>query len=243
MKSHRRQQLADSFRRLTFLRTGCGDEDQDAEDERILRKMEHEIQMHRQRRSDYIPRQLKASNLRCTIETLLNWEEEARRNRRFVSRKDGLQLVLRRFGMGAGLLSRIWNTVKDSFSTDLADLCTDNSLTPEEVFLMTLQDLRTAVPMAKLALDWGLYASQVSHYLNVSVPILRSRITSTDAWPPVLDFDQAVDAPRLERAVLGSIDCRFQFRNRHHPGQREQYRSDKKGHGMCIQLLCSTQGM
>jgi hypothetical protein len=74
-------------------------------------------------------------------------------------------------------------------------------------------------------------ASRIIHNL---LPLLASK-ASDIIWP---------NSPNIHsfEGVSGAIDCTSHFRNRIHPGSTLLYRSDKRGHFLTCQAVCSLSG-
>lgn len=226
-----------NLERLQFL-LGSDYERKDAE--KTDRKLAHLLRKRR-RRSTYIPQFIRDNALIWTIDMCSRAEEEAWENRRDgVDYKEGLSLVIQRFGLPAGLLVKLWKRIGQDFMAQLDSVRKVKKLTAESVFLMTLQDLRLGQTFARLGEDWAMSASEAHTLMQDSIPILRSLITSTNVWPP--PNIEAAYSEALDRLVLGAVDCRFERRYRIHPGQREYYRGDKSGHGVTVQCVCSVSG-
>lgn len=206
----------------------------DAEERRsmphILRKLKNKWRFGRKRASVATTREVRAAALRVSPETL--------------ERLGGDRWCSMRFGLEKTTIRRVWTEIQAKFVEGLevdasSTLC---GLTPGEVFLLLLQHLYQDLTLCGLSLQWGVSHTSIGQLLNWAHPALRASITSTHQWPPSGDVAASVGNRILQRFVAGAIDCRFQVRNRVHPGQALFYRGDQGKHGLSVQLLCSPKG-
>lgn len=196
----------------------------------ILRKIQNKWRFGRKRASVASTRAVRSSALRVSPETL--------------ELLGGDRWVSIRFGLESATIRRVWSEINEKFVDGLevdatSMLC---GLMPGEVFLMLLQHLYQDLSVYNLSLQWGISHTSIGQLLNFAHPSLRACISSTHQWPPTGDHVVFVPNKILQRFVAGAIDCRFQVRERVHPGQALFYRGDQGKHGLSVQLLCSASG-
>jgi len=150
-----------------------------------------------------------------------------------LDRLGGMGYVTSRFGLLKSTILRVWESVRQHFEAglDANKLC---DMETSEVFLILLQCLFQGPNLVSLSLDWGISHTSIGSLINHAMPALRASICSTHIWPPPPQSIPSKYNRTLDKHVLGAIDCRYQVRNRVHPGQAIFYRGDQGKHGLSV---------
>ena len=106
--------------------------------------------------------------------------------------------------------------------------------------LMTLHRLKKHTQFTDLSLIYNVSVSFIHKVFLTTVIVIASRSKFIN-WDSLKDIKKNA-LSMFGLAVVGAIDCTSHFIIRFHPGTGTYYRTDKKGHFISCQCICSLFG-